>query len=80
MRFQFRDGEWGKRVADADGEHGSRGGVGAAEPDGGYVLRYAVAVVRADAAGSEVQVAEQKNIGLATGLPHAVGAGLAGGL
>jgi hypothetical protein len=36
--------------------------------------------VRGDAAGSRVQIAEQEAAGLAAGLPHAVGAGLARGL
>lgn len=80
MQPQFRNGEWWKRDADVDGEHGSSDGICAAEPSGEYVLCHAVAVVRADAAGSHLQVAEQETAGLAAGLPHAVVADLANGL
>ena len=80
VQLQFRNREWWKRDADADGEHGSSDGIGAAGPSGEYVLCHAVAVVWADAAGSKVQVAEQEATGLAAGLPHAVGTGLASGL
>ena len=77
---QFRIHDWREWDADADGEHDSSGGLGAAEPGAGSVLRHAVAVVWANAGGRELPVAEQKTAELAAGLPPVVGTSLARGL
>lgn len=80
MQLRFSFGEWGERDVHTNGENGSSAGGSEAEPTGRYVLRHAVAVVRADADGSKVHVVEQKTAGLAAGLPHVVGADFPGGV